>query len=189
MACWATVALVLVASAGAQGDEARSREPVCGHHADPRGFSLDLPKGVCGQRYQHGVSVLLSKEGDPVVRSIIVWAARTANFDAKSSDIASAEVSATASDTLAGVRVTRRANVEVAGVPGVRWHYTFHSKTDGADHEAELVAVLRPLRPHPEWQDYYEYSIVLRSTPQEYELDLKVFEAMLRSFTFGEPEL
>jgi hypothetical protein len=188
MACWATVALILIASAGAKDDETQLREPVCGHHKDPRGFSLDLPKGVCGHRYQHGLSVLLSKEGDPVERSIIVWAARNANFDAKSSDIAAAEVSATASDTLVGVKVTRRSNTKVAGVPGVRWHYTFHSKTDGADHEADLVSILRPLRPHPEWQDYYEYSIVLRSTPQEYESDLKPFEEMLKSLTFGEPE-
>jgi hypothetical protein len=54
---------------------------------------------------------------------------------------------------------------------------------------ADLVAVLRPLRPNPEWHDYYEYSIVLRSTPQDYESDLRVFEEMLKSFTFGEPEV
>ncbi|HVO11429.1 MAG TPA: hypothetical protein VMX54_11870 [Vicinamibacteria bacterium] len=189
MVCWAAMALILVASAGAQDDEARLREPVCGHHADPRGFSLDLPQGVCGQRYEHGLSILLSKKDAPVVRSIVVWAARNANFDARSSDIAAAEVSATASDTLVGVRVTRRANTRVAGVPGVRWHYTFHSKADAVDREAELVAVLRPLRPHPEWQDYYEYSMVLRSTPQEFGSDLKVFEQVLGTFAFGEPEM
>ena len=189
LACWGTVAVMVVASAWAQDDQTSLREPVCGHHADVRGFSLDLPKGLCGHRYLHGLSVIVSREGDPVERSITVWAARNANFDAKSSDIASAEVSATASDTADGVRVTRRTGTKVAGVPGVRWQYRFHSKTDGADHVADLVAVLRPLRPNPEWHDYYEYSIVLRSTPQDYEADLRVFEEMLKSFTFGEPEV
>ena len=186
MACWAVVVIVLGL---AQGDDPRLAAPVCGHYADPRGFSLDLPNGLCGQRYQHGLRVLLSKEDDPVARAITVWAAPNASVDAKASDIASAEVSATASDTLVGVRVTRRVNTKVAGVAGVRWQYTFHSKTDGADHEAELLAVLRPLRPHPEWQDYYEYSVVLRSTPQEYRSDLKVFDQLLRTLAFSEPEM
>ncbi len=188
MACWAAVAVILLASAGTQDGDAPSPEPVCGRHANPRGFSLELPKGTCGQPYPHGLRVLLSKEGDPVVRSITVWAGRNANYDARPGDIASAEVSATASDTLVGVRVTRRVNTKVAGAPGVRWHDTFHSKTDGADHENELVAVLRPLRPHPEWQDYYEYSVVLRSTPQAYQADLKLFEEILRTLSFSEPE-
>jgi len=189
MVCWAAVALMLVASAGAQDDEARLRGPVCGHHADPRGFSLDLPDGVCGQRSANGLRIILSGKGDTVERSITVWAERNENVDAKSSDIASAEVSATASETLVGVRVTRRTNTKLAGAPAVRWRYTFRSKRDGTDHEAELVAVLRPLRPRPEWYDYYEYSIVLRSTPKEFDSDLRRFEQLLKTVSFGEPDV
>ncbi|HXK08711.1 MAG TPA: hypothetical protein VMT70_03615 [Vicinamibacteria bacterium] len=189
MRSWATVALIVAASAWAQDDVPSPSKPVCGHHADARGFSLDLPQGICGHLYLHGLSVVLSKDTDPAERSITVWAARNANFDAKSSDIAAAEMGAAVRDSVDGVSVTRRASTKVAGVPGVRWQYGFRSKTDGADHVVDVVAVLRPLRPKPEWHDYYEYSIVLRSTPQEHESDLRPFEEILRSFTFGEPEV
>jgi len=188
MASLAAVALVLAASAQAQDVASPSREPVCGHHANARGFALDLPKNVCGYQQPHGLRVVLSKEADPVERSITVWAARNANVDAKASDIAAAEMGRTVPDTLVGVRVTQRTNTRVSGVPGVRWQYSYHSKTDGADHVVDLVAILRPLRPKPEWHDYYEYSIVLRSTPQAHESDLSLFDELVRSFRFAEPD-
>ncbi|HUL76626.1 MAG TPA: hypothetical protein VL691_05115 [Vicinamibacteria bacterium] len=188
MAGLAIVALMVGTSAWAQDRAMPRPEPVCGHHADPRGFSLDLPKGTCGYRYLHGLRVVISTDADAVERSITVWAARNSNVDAKSSDIAAAEMGRAVSDTVDGVRLTHRANTKVSGVAGVRWQYGFHSKTDDADHVVDLVAVLRPLRPKPEWHDYYEYSIVLRSTPKEHESDLKLFEEILKTFTFGEPE-
>ena len=189
MARWATVVLMAAASAWAQDGGPSPSNAVCGHHADARGFSLDLPKGVCGHLDLHGLSVIVSRDADPVERSVTVWAARNAHYDAKSSDIAAAEMGATVRDAVNGVRVTRRASTKVSGVPGVRWQYSFRSKSDGADHVVDVVAVLRPLRPKPEWHDYYEYSIVLRSTPQEHESDLKLFDEILKTFTFGEPEV
>ena len=60
------IALLVGTSAWAQDGAIPLREPVCGHHADPRGYSLDLPKGVCGYRYLHGLRVVVSSDGDAV---------------------------------------------------------------------------------------------------------------------------
>ena len=189
MACWAIGVLLAAAIAAAQDDEAWRRELVCAHHSDIRGFSLDLPEGVCGHRYLHGFSIVLSVEGTPVERSITVWAAANANFYKKSRNVAAAEVAARAPDAVSGVRVLQRAPTKVAGVQGERWRYAFRSKADGADHLVDVVAILRALRPKPRWSDYYEYSILLYSTPQHHDADLRQFEAILKCLTFTEPEI
>jgi len=186
---WAGVLVVALCSyATAQEDVDRLlREPVCGHHQDVRGFSLDLPASLCGHRYLHGFRVGLS--GDDVRhRSIVVWASGNANFYKRSRDITVAAVEALKSEAASGVHVLSRSSTAVQGVPAERWRYTFRTRTDEVEHFVDMVAVLRPLRPNPKWSDYYEYSITLDTTRNDYAADVNIFEAVLASLAFSEPE-
>jgi hypothetical protein len=184
---WALAAVLLLV-APTQDDDAWLRERVCGHHSDLRGFAIELPKDICGHRYLHGFSIGLGDEGG-ADRSITVWAAGNANFFKKSRDIAAAEVAATAPEAVAGVHVLRRIAFVMAGVPAERWRYSFRRKADRAERVVDFVAILRPLRPKPQWSDYYEYSIALHTTPADYEADARQFEAILRGFSFTKPEM
>jgi len=182
------IVLALGSYATAQEDVDRVfREPVCGHHQDVRGFSLDLPASLCGHRYLHGFWVGLA--GDDVDhRSIVVWASGNANFYKRSRDITRAAVEALKSEEASRLHVVSRSRTAVQGVPAERWRYTFRT---GGDEErlVDMVAVLRPLRPYPKWSDYYEYSISLNTTRSDYAADVKTFEAVLGSLTFSEPEI
>jgi hypothetical protein len=186
-----SVAFVIAMGTAAvpQDEDEWLREPICGFHRDFRGFSVNLPAPLCGHRYLHGVWVQLSPTDAPIERSIVVWASGNANFYKRSRDIAVAAVDAMKPESIDGVHVTSRSSRAVSGVPAERWHYTFRPKADQAVRVVDLVAVLRPLRPIPKWSDYYEYSISLNSTPQHYGADLKVFEAIVDSLAFSEPEI
>jgi hypothetical protein len=187
---WAVLVLIaLGASAPAQDEDEWLRQPVCGHHGDVRGFSLDLPAPLCGHRYLHGFWVGLSGVDADAHRSIVVWASANADFYKTSRDIAVAAVDAQKSESVGGVHVVGRAPTAVEGVPAERWRYTFRSRPDARERLVDLVAILRPLRPKPKWFDYYEYSISLNTTPQDYATDVKVFEAVLGTLSFSEPEI
>jgi hypothetical protein len=122
-------------------------------------------------------------------RSIVVWAARNASFHTRSRDIAAAEVEALKSDGHYRVRVLARAATHVQGVEAVRWRYTLRSRVDPSERMVDCVALLRPLRPEPSGSDYYEYSISLHTTPEHHGADVDIFEAVLASLAFSEPEV
>ena len=125
---WAmAVALAIQVAAGNARPPVYAREyeepPVCGHHDDVWGFSIDLPSGLCADRYLHGVSLRLSDKNDDSERLIVVFAMGNSAFLRSSADVANRYVQAARGVASGPVAVLSRSAWVVADTPGVRWTY------------------------------------------------------------------
>jgi hypothetical protein len=190
---WATAAVLASqlaagsALATVAAEELRE-PPVCGHHDDIWGFSIDIPAGLCADRYLHGVSLRLSDKDDDFARLIVVFAIGNSSFLRSSSDLAKSYVEAARGSASGPVAVLSRAAWVVGETPGVRWTYRYREKASGRELLVDLVAVLRAVRPPRDPLDYYQYAFYLETTPERHTAERPTFEAVLRSVTFSSPD-
>jgi hypothetical protein len=78
--------------------------------------------------------------------------------------------------------------VVVADATGQRWKYQYRERASGRERLVELVTVLRAVRAVRSPLDYYEYSVLLETSPDAYVADRPVFESLLATVTFSVPE-
>jgi hypothetical protein len=172
----------------AQGVASDFGPPVCGHHDDIWGFSLDVPTGRCGERYLHGISVALTSADDEPERSIVIFANSNVMLRKSSRQTAGSYLDAAEDSADGRVQVLSRRALVIGGVRSDRYVYRYQEKGTHRQRIVDVVAALRPVRPGKDLLDYYEYGFELDSVPAMYSRDVLEFERLLATVAFSEPE-
>jgi hypothetical protein len=175
--------------------------PVCGHHNDIWGFSLDVPAGACGDPYLHGLSFRLT--GRASSGSLIVaFAAYNADGYQRNSEFAASYVAAARSEANGPVTVLSRRSVMIGGAPATRlvYQYTprhrqytprrgqYTPRRGGGRRLVDVVTLLRTRPGDPSQQLSCEYAFLLETTPEKYRFARNIFERVLTGITLSAPD-
>ena len=167
-------------------------EPICDHHDDIWGFSVDLPERSCGDPYLHGISVTLPgvprRYGKTPDRVVVIFAAYTPEDVENSRQLAARYVEAARERSVGRVSVVSRRAFPVGQTGGTRWVYRYRHRARRFERLVDIVTVLRAVRRHDGSVLSYEYAFILETMPGHYREEKQFFDRLLQTVSFSTPE-